>query len=473
MKRRIILPTLLAAVAAPVSGVDAAPVVVGGTATQIQSAPWAVSLRQTTKSGVLVCSGAVLDALHVLTAGHCVFDLNGAVAAPSTLSVRAGASNYTAPATGDAVQDRGVSSFRVPPGYTWSTGASADDVAILALSAPLDLSTPQVQAAPLPSEGGSYPYGAAVTLAGFGRETAGSTPDGSLNGFSGTVDEQGACGGFANRLIAYQNAIAFCASAPSAVVCNGDSGAALVTADPPHNIVGIASAGAIGCGPGSHAVYTNVEAPEILEFIRGNDRPPVAPRANATTYVHLDADAPLQAGTTLICTSGNWDGSPSITYEFVDTRTHQLLERSATGSLLLTGRTAGATIACRVMASNAGGTAALETAPTAPAAGVPQLGIERVAAIRARRGSAVHVEVWLDPAAGVTGKYGVCVTPPPRVGGRACASKRASGDGGGRFPLTVSLRIAGSAPLGAVKLAISAVAGPSRGQSTALLRVVR
>jgi hypothetical protein len=46
-------------------------------------------------------------------------------------------------------------------------------------------------------------------------------------------------------------------------------------------------------------------------------------------------------------------------------------------------------------------------------------------------------------------------------------------DGGGRFALTVSLRVGHAAPLGAAELAVSAVAGPSRGKSTAQLRVVR
>jgi hypothetical protein len=75
-------------------------------------------------------------------------------------------------------------------------------------------------------------------------------------------------------VLPYNDAVAFCAAAPTRRVCNGDSGAALVTSDATHMIVGIASAGATGCTPGSHALYTNVEAPEILEFIRGNDHPP-------------------------------------------------------------------------------------------------------------------------------------------------------------------------------------------------------
>jgi hypothetical protein len=465
--RRLLVIVLLAASASPASGV------VGGTATSVQSAPWAVSIRQTTRSGSLLCSGAVLDPLHVLTAAHCVFDLNGAVAVPSALTVRAGTSNFTSPDAGDAQQERGVSSFRVHPSYTWLTFLTPDDVAVLALSAPLDLGTPQVQAAPLPSGAGFYPDGASVTLAGFGRQSGGGAPDGSLNALSGTVDEQGECGGFSNRVLPYNDAIAFCAAAPAAALCNGDSGAALVTQDAPHTIVGIASAGATGCTPGSHALYTNVEAPEILEFIRGDDQPPAAPRANLATHVELEAAPPLRAGSTIRCTSGNWDGSPSITYEFFDTRTQQVLQRDGRGSLLLTARTVGSTIACRAIATNGGGTAMIETNGAGPVGAVPKLEIERLPALTVRRGGSTRIRVWLDPASGITGKYGVCLTPPVRIGRRACAWDHVTGEGSGRFPLTVSLHIGKAAQLGAVKLAVSAVAGPSRGRSTALLRITR
>jgi Trypsin len=465
--RRLLVIALLAVSASPASGV------VGGSAVSVQSAPWAVSIRQSTRTGSLLCSGAVLDALHVLTAAHCVFDLSGTVADPGSLTVRAGASNYTTAAPGDAQQERGVSSFRVHPGYASLPFLTPDDVAVLALSAPLDLSTPQVQAAPLPTGSGSYPDGADVMLAGFGRESGGGSPDGSLNSLGGTVDDQGECGSFSNRVLPYNDAIAFCAAAPSASVCNGDSGAALVTSDPPHMIVGIASAGATGCTPGSHALYTNVAAPEILEFIRGNDQPPPAPRASLLTYVDLGGGAPLAAGVTVRCTSGHWDGSPSVTYEFVDTRTNQVLQRDPRGSLLLTQQMIGATIACRAIATNAGGVALIETSVAAPVAAAPKLEIEHVPALTVRRGSSARVRVWLDPASGVTGKYGVCLAPPVRVGARACASQRVTGEGGGRLPLTVSLRIGKTAPLGTAKLTVSAVAGPSRGRSVALLRITR
>jgi secreted trypsin-like serine protease len=473
MPLRLVALTLLALAVAPTAGTRAAHAVVGGTSVQVSSAPWVVSVRQTVRGGSLVCTGAVLDSLHVLTAAHCVFDLTGGVAPPSSFLVRAGASNFVSPGPGDAVQDRGVSSFRVQPRFAWSTGVSPDDVAVLALTAPLDLSTPQVQAAPLPTDGRFYPPPGNLTVAGYGRQASGA-PDGSLNALTATADAQGQCGNLWNTIIPTSNAVAFCAAAASASLCSGDSGAAIVTADPPHTIVGVASAGPTSCTPGGHALFTNVQAPEILDFIRGNDEPATAPRASQTTYVRLSGDTPLRAGTRVTCTSGGWDGAPTIEYLFLDRRTGEVIEHGPTGSLLLTPAMVGAELACRAIATNAGGSAVLETLATRPVEAAPKLDIERISPVVARRGRTLKLRVWLDAVAGIDGRYGVCVVPPPRVAKRACASQRVrTGGGGGRFPLTVSLRISRAAPLGAAKLSVLAIAGPSLGQSAALVRVVR
>src|SRR5205823_13403465 len=120
----------------------AAKAVVGGTTVQVQSAPWAVFIRQVSAFGVGLCGGSIVDSLHVLTAAHCVYDSHGGLASVTSITVRAGISNYATPLGSDLEQTRGVSSLRVHPGYQWSTSSSPDDVALLALSAPLDFSGP-------------------------------------------------------------------------------------------------------------------------------------------------------------------------------------------------------------------------------------------------------------------------------------------------------------------------------------------
>ena len=73
----------------------------------------------------------------------------------------------------------------------------------------------------------------------------------------------------------------------------------------------------------------------------------------------------------------------------------------------------------------------------------------------------------------MSGKFGICVTPPARVATRGCASRHVGGADGGRIALVVALRIKPTAPLGAARVAITAVAGVSSGKTTAVIRVLR
>jgi hypothetical protein len=469
----ILLPVLAAATLLGSSSTGlSAERVIGGTQIQVQQAPWAVSIRQSTSSGALLCTGSVLDSLHILTAGHCVFDENGNLAPIASFSVRAGISNFNSPLATDVEQDRSVSSFRIHPGYAYSPTASPDDVAVLALNEPLDLTGPAVQQAPLPSAGGAFPAGESVELAGFGRESSSGSSNGSLNELTATVDEQGDCGGFSNTVEPYDDAIALCAEGSNNSICSGDSGSGLVSTDASHMLVAVASAAPATCDPSSHGIYVYVGAPEILSFIQGNNSPSTAPRINSTTYVDLFAQPPIRVGTHVTCESGNWDNTPTLTYAFIDSEHDKVLQQSSSGSLVLNAQTVGAKIACRAIATNAGGTAVLETTSTSAVGVAAKLGIEHIAAVTGKRGRRTAVKVWLDPGVSVIGKYGVCIKPPKKVAPEACASRRVS-QGGGRVPFAISLKISSKAPVGAAKLAISAIAGASHGQTTAVLHVTK
>lgn len=446
--------------------------VIGGTATQIRSAPWAVLVRQAAPPGSLVCGGSIIDTVHVLTAAHCVYDRNGAVAAASSITVRAGISNYVAPLPDDAEQSRLVAAVRVHPGYPGPIAVSPDDVAVLVLSAPLDLSGPAVQAVSLPSSGLPYPDAAELGVAGYGRESAAPQPDGSLNWLTVTVEGQGKCGGFSNTVIPDYDAVAFCASAANGGVCTGDSGSGLVTTSGTRTIVGVVSAGREACGAGT-AIYTNVGAPEILRFVQGEDHPPVAPRRSEATSVTLSWRGTVRAGNTLTCDSAGWGGEPSIAYAFVSSEDGRVLQQGAKPTYRLTTADVGTAVVCRVMVTNEGGTAVLETGATREVGSLPRLGIGRVAPVAAVRGRAVTVRVVLYAPAGLGGRFGVCITPPPQVGSRTCASQRVDDGRFGGFPFRLALRIRPTAPLGSAPIAISAVAGPASGQKTALVRIAR
>jgi hypothetical protein len=65
------------------------------------------------------------------------------------------------------------------------------------------------------------------------------------------------------------------------------------------------------------------------------------------------------------------------------------------------------------------------------------------------------------------------VTAPSRFAQPACSSRRVTDSVGASIEFYLSLKIATTAPIGTAKLAISAVAGPSHAQSTAILHVKR
>jgi hypothetical protein len=442
--------------------------VVGGSAAQIQSAPWAVSIRQTAGSTLLLCSGAVVDASHILTAAHCAYNQNGVPALAGSLSVRAGISNYTTPLATDVEQDRAVSLIRIHPGYVWTNGASPDDIAVLGLATPLDLSGPAVQAAALLTSG-EYPDGAAATITAFGRQSAGTASDGTLNTLTTTVDAQEKCGGFSNDVVPDADAIALCANTPTGAICAGDSGGALVKADT-HSILAVASASPPGCETGSSGVFVYVGAPEILRFIQGDNEPPMAPRATQATFVTLAGRPPIAVGSTLTCSSGNWAGSPTLTYAFLNAATGDVLQQGKS-SLVITPAYTGIEIACRAIATNSGGTALLTTGSTKTVESAPRLKIVPVTPMSVARGRVAAVRIVLQTSQTVSGRFGVCATPPARVAARVCATKRVTG-GIGQATFTLGFRIKPTAPVGSARFAIAATDPVATSQATALVHIL-
>lgn len=241
--------------------------VTGGTSVRVDAAPWAVLVTQVSDNGAEVCGGSILDSAHVLTAAHCLFAESGTQAAARDLFVRAGVSNARSPLATDAEQSRPVSSVRVFPGYTWTGAAASNDVAVLTLARPLVLAGPTVEAVALPPAGSPFPAGVQASLAGFGREFPGVPSNGSLQLFSGTVDEQSACGPVAARVDTGADGTSLCASSPSSSLCSGDSGSGLVTVGALPRLIGVVSSGRADCAAGSEGLFTYVGAPQILAFL--------------------------------------------------------------------------------------------------------------------------------------------------------------------------------------------------------------
>ena len=466
------LPVVLVSAAMLGGGASGAGRVVGGSAIQIQAAPWAVFVKNQTSSDFEYdCTGSVIDDLHILTAAHCVYDESGNLATPSQMSIEAGISNFSAPLGTDIEQqDRAVSSFTVHPGYTYSKLPGPDDVAVLALASPLDLSGPAVTAVALPTPGAAFPAGAAVGLAGFGEETPGGDPNGQLSWMTATVDPQGFCSPDGQEVLDY-DAIRLCASSPSSVTCQGDSGSGLVTTGSTPTLVAVLSAGPPVCSVGSHTTFTYVGAPEIFDFIEGSAQPPTAPREDSSTYVNLDWDRPLVVGTTLTCSAGDWVGAGvSVIYSFV-TATGQVLQTGTHTTYTLRPADLGAAVSCVAAGTNPGGTDVLQTLPTTPVKPAPQVSFGSLTPMTVVRGRTAIFLVRLKVPLGLSGSFGVCLRPSSRVGGPICRSLSNQQGGLGSGSFTLRLAIKATAPIGTTRLAVSGEAGVSHVTATVPLRI--
>jgi hypothetical protein len=442
--------------------VPAAGAVFGGAPIDARSAPWAAAVLQRLPSGRgFLCSGTIIDATHVVTAAHCVFDNKGARARPETLRVKTGTENGLSAVAADPEQDRVVSAFRVHPAYSFDLRAVSDDVAVLELSEPLDLRGPYVRAVALPRLGSAFPGGREFLFAGFGAKVPGVKSDGVLSSASGTVSEQGACVNGVNPLVREANAIVLCAVAPGSGSCEADSGGGLV-APGSHELLGVLNGGQ--CAERGALESANVAAPEILRFIQGDDHPPAAPRVGATTFVRLNA-----AGPTLMCSSGGWSGSPRLSYAFVSTTNGHVLQQGAVTTYRLNGLPAGL-VSCRVTATAAGGSAMLSSGP---AAATSVALIPPFAPVAGRAGDTVTIRVGirLEAPSPVSGRFGICVEPSEAVAGRACSTRTVHGRRSGLYPVAVNVHLGPKARPGLVRAAVSGYAGTTVQHGIVLIRV--
>jgi hypothetical protein len=348
-----------AALAAALS-VGSASGVVGGRSISIRSAPWSVFVQATYPGGgIYSCTGSIIDALHIVTAAHCLYSTSGALVQPSEVRVKAGVSNSLDPSPSDVLEDRQVSSFRIHPYFARTGRLSPDDVAVLELSSPLDLGGPDAQAVALPNVGAPYPVAASAMLAGFGDDRPRARESGPLVAMRATVPQQGHCGSPRARGLLPANGVTFCARSRVSALCDGDSGAGLVTTGSRPVLIGIATGNA-KCKPGNQGLFQYVGAPEILRFIRGDNKPPPSPYWDFPGIVKCFWDKPLRVGVRIVCMNLRLTRASTITYSFL-TDSGRILQKGTRSNYVVQAAAIGAEVYCLVTATSPGGTALQES----------------------------------------------------------------------------------------------------------------
>jgi hypothetical protein len=323
--------------------------VVGGTPIAIETVPWQVFLAIGSDQG---CGGSVLDATHVLTAAHCVIAAGQTLPRPaSAFKVFAGFTDIAVatPPAGAQVVD--VASVRAHPLYEETT--KTDDVAVLTLAKALNLAGPKIKPIALAPVGGGPAPGTALPFSGYGAQVEGQTPDGKLYGatLTAVADDQCRPNVAVNATAGVQ-----CVAAGNQASCFGDSGGPLTSGGLQVGVASYAPVGGCGRGPSG---FADVTAPEVRAFIDGAATIPVAPRQGDPALLY--AVSPPVEGSPIACAPGTWANGPALSYTFLDDATGVALQSGASTTFIPRRAHLGATVACIVSASNAGGTSTART----------------------------------------------------------------------------------------------------------------
>jgi secreted trypsin-like serine protease len=350
------------------------PQIINGKQSSISEFPWQVWILLTSAEGESSCGGSILNATTILTAAHCT-DHEGTttpynVPSEAEIDVIAGASEglrfrSESPKVPLGAQQDFVTSVRRDPYYA-VTPETKDDVAVLTLEKPLELSPAKNTAAiSLVPVGATPAPGTALSVSGFGKqegaEGEGHNSNGNLYSTSLTAISSDACRGF----VAKNSAVLLCAVSATSSTCQGDSGGPLTEGSPAVE-VGTVDFGAKECPVNVPDVFTNLAAPEIRDFIEGSETPPVAARSTTAPAIKSVGAAPVDFGP-LTCEPGGWTTPPtSYSYTFqVENASAQMLQSGAGNIFTPPSSLVGSPLVCVVQATSPGGTSTARSVATA------------------------------------------------------------------------------------------------------------
>lgn len=207
------------------------------------------------------CSGTVIAANLVLTAGHCAENVQSGVVNEAS-GYRVSTGNVDWAATGAGVQVSAVS--RVIVCSCFDRHTLVGDVALLQLSTPT--TAPAITLAPNP------PGGTAAVLAGWGKTfSTQQIPVEQLQWAPTLVQRPQWCEGVASLFSAPSDVCAIYPPAHQTGACEGDSGGPLLIVDPsaPGGMaqIGVTSHGSLDCATTRPSVFTRVDS--VSDWVSG------------------------------------------------------------------------------------------------------------------------------------------------------------------------------------------------------------
>lgn len=336
--------------------------VVGGTtASTSADAPWQALVLP---PGHL-CGGSILDATHVVTAAHCVYDEDtGVITSPSALTVRAGITSRFS-----AGQHPAVVGVTLNPAY--NPYEATGDAAILTLQAPgFTLNGTTVAAIPL-ADASTTVDNVGLRLSGWGS-TAQRSPNDTTMGTAAN-DLQVANGLLTSSTCAtvyapFDANQLLCAGQANLDACQGDSGGPLAvpTGGATFALAGIVSGGA-GCAwPGYPGYYARVANTQLHGFLtqRGVGYA-VSDPVNTSAPELTGTPTP---GNRLFCELGGWNNALNYDVEF---RANGTAIANGSTTLTIPGALVGASVTCVVTAYGLSATAEATSAPVTITAAAP------------------------------------------------------------------------------------------------------
>uniref|UniRef100_A0A2A4IV60 Peptidase S1 domain-containing protein n=1 Tax=Heliothis virescens TaxID=7102 RepID=A0A2A4IV60_HELVI len=226
--------------------------IVGGTETTIQEYPYQAYLLLYNGSDYFQCGGSIVNAYYVVTAAHCLEEIQTVyVRIGSTISNSGGLQYET-------------STFYSHPSYNPNTFDF--DVGIVSVSQGMQLDGTNAKAISLVRTFYDVSNGTEITLTGWGATGEGESVTSTLRVVSVPAIDRPTCneqlgGGITSRM--------FCAGLPEGGkdTCQGDSGGPAVI-ESTGRLAGIVSFG-YGCArPDSPGVYTRIGNFQIRNYIR-------------------------------------------------------------------------------------------------------------------------------------------------------------------------------------------------------------